>query len=83
MVQPHLDEKANPVPAVNPYENRLIGKHFAESKYPQGKTCTSCGYKKDAKGRQSRKKTYNFCRKCDRFICKDCFQQYHTKSKLK
>ena len=30
MVQPHLDEKANPVPAVNPNENCLIGKHFPE-----------------------------------------------------
>ena len=83
MVQPHLDEKANLVPAVNPNENRVIGKHFAESKYPQRKTCTSCGYKKDAKGRQSRKKTCKFCRKCDRFISKDCFRQYHTKNKLK
>ena len=35
MVQQHLDEKANPVPAVNPNENRLIIKHFAESKCPQ------------------------------------------------
>ena len=31
----------------------------------------------------SRKKTCNFCRKCDRFICKDCFWQSHTESKLK
>ena len=75
MVQLHLDEKANPVPAVNPNENRLIGKHFTESKYPQIKTCISCGYKKDAKGRQSRKKNYNFSRKFDRFICKDYFRQ--------
>ena len=60
MVQPHLDEKANPVPTVNPNENRLMGKHFAESKYPQRKTCTSCGYKKDAKGRQSRKRLVTF-----------------------
>ena len=51
MVQPNLDEKANPVPAVKPNENSLTGKHFAKSKYPQRKTCTSCGYKKDAKGR--------------------------------
>ena len=35
MVQPHLDERANHVTAVNPNENRLIGKHFAESKCPQ------------------------------------------------
>ena len=83
MVQPHLDEKVNPVPAVNPNGNRLIGKHFAKSKCPQRKFCNSCGYKKDAKDRQSRKKTCNFCRKCDRFIYKDCFRQYHTKSKLK
>ena len=74
VVQPQLDEKGSPVPAVNPNETWLTGKHFAESKYPQRKTCTSCGYKKDAKGRQSRKKTCNFCRKCDRFIRKDCFR---------
>ena len=60
MVQPHLDERANHVTAVNPNENRLIGKYFAESKYPQRKTCFSCGYKKDAKGRQSRKKLATF-----------------------
>ena len=60
MVQPHLDEKANPIPTVNPNGNRLMGKHFAESKYPQRKTCTSCGYKKDAKGRQTRKKLVIF-----------------------
>ena len=60
MVQLHLDEKANLVPTVNPNENRLMGKHFAESKYPQRKTCTSCGYKKDAKGKQSRKKLVIF-----------------------
>ena len=60
MVQLHLDEKANPVPTVNPNENHLIGKHYAESKYPQRKTCTSYRYKKDAKGQQSRKKLAPF-----------------------
>ena len=35
-------------------------KHFPESKYPQRKTWTSCGYKKDANGRQSRKKLATF-----------------------
>ena len=60
MVQPHLDEKPSRVPAVNSNENCSKGKHFAEPKYPQGKTCTSFGYKKDAKGRQSRKKIATF-----------------------
>ena len=35
-------------------------KNFAESKYPQRKTCTSCGYQIDAKDRQSRKKLATF-----------------------
>ena len=60
MVQLHLDEKANPVPTVNANENHLIGKHYAESKYSQRKTCTSYRYKKDAKGQQSRKKLATF-----------------------
>ena len=43
-----------------PNENRLIGKHFAESNIPREKNCTSCGYKKYAKGRQSKKKLATF-----------------------
>ena len=34
----------------------LVRKHFAESKYPQRKTCTSCGYKKDTKADNQEKR---------------------------
>ena len=60
MVQPQLDEKGSPVPAVNPNETWLTGKHFAESKYPQRKTCTSCGYKKMLKADNQEKKLVTF-----------------------
>ena len=29
-------------------------------------------------GKQSRKKVSNYCEKCERFICKECFEEYHS-----
>ena len=58
------------------------GKHFPISMYPKRKTCTACGYKTDKNGKQSRKKTSNYCEKCDLYICKDCFEKFHTRSKI-
>ena len=80
MVQPHLDEKANHVPAVKPNENSLTGKHFAKSKYPQRKTCTSYRYKKDAKGQQSRKKLATFAGNVIDLFVKIVFDNTHNKS---
>ena len=90
MVQVYFDARADP----NDMENqerigrpanidafRLRGKHFAVSRHSQRKVCTSCGYK-SVNGKQSRKKTSNFCEKCNVFICKNCFERFHTKSKL-
>ena len=37
-----------------------------------------CSVDKDEK--YARKKTLNYCVKCDKFVCKDCFELYHTKS---
>ena len=31
------------------------------------------------KGKYARKKTSDYCAKCDKFLCKDCFELYHTK----
>ena len=57
---------------------RLVGKHYPESKHPLRK-CVLCGYKKKY-GKYARRKTSNYCAKCDKFVCKDCFELYHTKS---
>ena len=58
---------------------RLVGKHYPESKHLLRKWYVLCGYKKK-KGKYARKKTSNYCAKCDKFVCKDCFELYHTKS---
>ena len=88
LVQPLLDRKVDenvyPVTGPRPIainDNRLQGKHFPESKHPQRKTCTLCGYKKK-NGKQIKKKTSNFCVKCEKFICKGSFEKYHTQRTL-
>ena len=58
---------------------RLVGKHYPESKHPLRKCGVLCGYKKKD-GKYACKKTSNYCVKCDKFVCKDCFELYHTKS---
>ena len=61
---------------------RLRGKNFPISMYPKRKTCAANGYKTDKNGKQSRKKTSNYCEKCDLYVCKDCFEKFHTRSKI-
>ena len=83
LVQPLLDHKAENY--VDPRQSnlqdtRLKGKHFAVSRHPERRCCTVCGYKKDGNGKQKRKKVSNYCEKCQKFICKDCFESYHVKS---
>lgn len=63
--------------------DRLKGKHFPSSKHPIRKCCAVCAYVRRANGTQSRKKTSCYCSKCDKFICKKCFEKFHTKSNAK
>ena len=30
----------------------------------------------------NKKKPGNYCEKCDLFVCKDCFEKFHTRSKI-
>ena len=60
MVQPHLDEKANPVPAVNPNENCLIGKHFAELNILREKLAVLVGIRKMLMANNQEKKLTTF-----------------------
>ena len=86
MVQPLLNRRSSEIVwrsnSLNAVESRLIGKHFPVSKYPQKKCCTVCGFKKNATGKKSFKKTTQYCEKCQKFICKDFFSIYHTKSAI-
>ena len=40
--------------------------------------CVCCGYKKGTNKKHKDTKT-NFCVKCDKFVCKSCFEFYYTK----
>ena len=79
MVQPLLDERAdsnsnNSIGTFGTFDEQcLYGKHFA----------VNCGYQKGPDGKQTRTKTCNFCNKCQKYICTDCFEMYHTKSNPK
>ena len=61
------------------HEKRLKRKHFPSNRHHQRKCCAVCAYTRNTKGKQSRKNTSNYCVKCDKFICKDCFENFHVK----
>ena len=61
---------------------RLRGKHFPVSQYPKRGRCVRCGYEKNKSKKYKDKKTSNFCEKCLKFICRECFQIYHTQSNI-
>ena len=63
-------------------DRRLKEKYFAESRHPKRGRCVKCSNEKNAKGFHKDTKTQNFCKKCDAFICKTCFEAYHTLSKI-
>ena len=91
MVQPVLDTRAIPeatdmlLTQSRPADIdvlRLRGKHIQISMCPKRKTCAACGQKQIKNGKQSRKKSSSYCEKCDLFICKDCFEKIHARSKI-
>lgn len=87
LVQPLLDSYADPsvggTSGRTPVSSvRLKGKHFATSKLPR-KRCSVCAYKKTAGGKYRQTKTVNFCEKCQKYVCRVCFEDFHTRSSLK
>ena len=91
MVQPLLDTRENPETSNilstpgRPADTDVLhlrGIHFAISMYPKPKTCTAFGYKTDKSYKQPRKKTSNYCEKCDLYVCKDCFEKFDSRSKI-
>ena len=83
LVQPLLHSRADPgnkiasPPGRKPTmdERRLKGNHFPESRHPKRGCCSVCAYQK-----YKDIKTSNYCPKCDKFICKKCFETFHTQS---
>lgn len=91
LVQPLLNSRDDPnidnhSPSVgrraNLDESRLKGKHFPESRYPKRRRCSVCGYTKGPDGKYKDTKTSNYCPKCQKFVCKKCFEIFHTQSKV-
>ena len=86
LVQPYLDNKANPnldtsitrgwLPLI--LSARLSEKHFPFSNYPFFKSCVLCAYEKNSAGKYKKVKASNFCEKCNVYACKNCFEQHHT-----
>ena len=89
LVQPLLDKRTDPNEDQSPTPGRksnlddirLKGKHFSETRHPKRGRCSVCAYKKGQNNRYKDTKTSNFCPKCQKFICKGCFEAFHTKSK--
>ena len=87
LVQPLLDLYADPSSGRSSGRKpvtadvRLKGKHFAVSQQPR-RRCVACAYQKTASGIYKNTKTVNFCEKCGKYICRECFETYHTRSNL-
>ncbi|CAB3981213.1 Hypothetical predicted protein [Paramuricea clavata] len=62
-------------------ESRLKGKHF-QTTSEKRKRCVVCGYQK-SNGKYKDTKTYTYCAKCKKHICKNCFEDYHTRLVIK
>ena len=88
LVQPYLDNKANPnldtsitrgpLPAIPSI--RLFGKHFPPSNYLIFKRCGVCAYEKSSASEYKKTKASNFCEKCNVYVCKNFFKGYHNLS---
>ena len=82
LVQPLLDSYADPFggrpSGRNPVTSdiRLKGKHFPISRQPK-RSCVVCAYEKNASGKYKQTKTVNYCEK---YVCRNCFEVYHTRS---
>ena len=96
LVQPLLDQRAAafvevkgrpaqpksiPKQKVDP-NIRLTGKHFRKTRNPRSKCCV-CAYKINPKtGKRFDKKTVDYCYKCEKYVCENCFEDFHTKSNI-
>jgi hypothetical protein len=89
LVQKLLDKRADPSStAFSPErgrptqdESRLKGKHF-QTTSEKRKRCVVCGYQK-SNGKYKDTKTYTYCAKCKKHICKNCFEDYYTRLVIK
>ena len=63
-------------------DTRLQGKHLAESCPCKCDRCGCCGYRKGINGKNKDTQTSNYFGKCDKFLCKTCFEPYHTRSNV-
>jgi B-box zinc finger. len=42
-----------------------------------------CAYKIDPQtGKRTNKRTVNYCEKCEKYVCENCFKDFHTRSSI-
>jgi hypothetical protein len=86
LVQPLLDMYADPnvgrASGRKPVDSdtSLKGKHFAISMQPR-RSCVVCAYEKTSASKYKKTKTVNYCPKCEKYVCRHCFEAFHTRSK--
>lgn len=83
-----LAQDRNPVVQPGPKPNfdpsvRLTGKHFRKTKHPRARCCVCGNRKNPVTGKRTDKKTNDYCRKCNKYVCEECFEDFHTKSYIK
>ena len=82
---PSVENKIHsPIPGRRSISNdaRLQGKHFAESCPPKHGKCRGWGCKKGINRKNKDTKTSIFFGKCDKFLCKTCYELYHTRNNV-
>ena len=85
LVQLLVDKQAEPSATVfapkrgrsSTGEYRLKGRHFPSTS-TERKGCVVCSYQKSSNGKYKDTKKYKYCQKCDKHICTNCFEKYHT-----
>ncbi|XP_066928278.1 piggyBac transposable element-derived protein 4-like [Clytia hemisphaerica] len=78
LVQPLIDIDNDNVTSkrqTNTNATRLRGRHFPSSKHLKRGACSVCAYKRGKDGKQSRKKTSQYCKKCGKIVLKATTQK--------
>lgn len=63
------------------HEIQLKGKYFP-TRVEKRNRCSLSRYKRNCNEKYKDTKTYNFYKKCNKYVCKDCFERFHTQSSI-
>ena len=68
-----------------PYDRSVLMRicFVAKAGWNNSWTRIVCAYEKNGTGKYKKTKLSNFCEKCNTYVCKNCFERYHTCSQPK